>query len=290
MIDTLESPYIVAATSGTFNALVLDNSNKGPVLVNFWSKKAGPCLRQYPILDQLIHRYEGRVLLVNVDADSEPAATKEYGISSVPTLKLFRHGKLVETWHGYQSEQDLTKVLDLYVARESDQVLARAVQFYTQGKQAEAYEMIANAIVEDPVNPRLPLTMCKLLKHEGRYEEALKLIEALPGDIRHYREVVQLHALLGFYRDIDPARDMNALAAHVASSPDDLEARRQLAAQYAVHGQYQQALEELAAIIDTDPGFRDNYGKSAMLRLFNVLGADDALVSKYRPKLARYAH
>jgi len=199
MIDSIDSPYIIEATSNNFKPLVLENSKQGPVLVNFWSKNAGPSLRQYPILDQIVHHYDGRLLLINVDADKEVAITSEYGITSVPTLKLFRNQQVVGTLHGYQSEEDLLKVLEQHVARDSDLTLAGAIRLYTDGKKTEAYETIANAIVDDPVNPRLPLTFCKLLKHEARYNEALALIDALPPDIRKYIEVVQLHDLLSFH-------------------------------------------------------------------------------------------
>ena len=203
MIDSIDSPYIIEATSDNFKPLVLENSKQGPVLVNFWSKNAGPSLRQYPVLDKLVHHYDGRLLLINVDVDKETAVTQEYGITSIPTLKLFRHEKIAKTLHGYQSEEALLKVLEQYVARDSDLTLAGAIRLYTDGKKTEAYETIANAIVEDPINPRLPLTFCKLLKHEERYKEALALIDALPPDIRNHTEVVQLHDLLTFHVDVD---------------------------------------------------------------------------------------
>jgi len=199
MAETIDSPYIHAATADNFRTLVLENSRAGPVLVNFWSRKAGPCLRQYPVLDKLIHDYDGRVLLVNIDAEHEVIIPKEYGVASVPTLKLFRHERAVETWRGYQSEDDLRKVLDRYVVRDSDKTLADAVQLYVEGQPAKAYAMIADAVIADPVNPRLPLAVCKLLKHEQRYEEALQLIDALPDEQRNHPEIVQLHALFGFY-------------------------------------------------------------------------------------------
>lgn len=104
----------------------------------------------------------------------------------------------MEALHGYQSEKDLTKILDQYVARDSDLVLAKALQHYSQGKLIQAYESITEAIVADPVKPRLPLTMCKLLKHEKRYNEALKLIEASPDWIRNNNEVAQFYAVLSF--------------------------------------------------------------------------------------------
>ena len=290
MIDSINSPYIHAATGENFKALVLENSFKGPVLVNFWSKKAGPCLRQYPILDQLIHFYDGRVLLVNIDADAEVVLTKEYGITSIPTLKLFRNENVVETLHGYQSEIDLKKMLEPYVARDSDQTLAEAVQRYTEGEPVEAYEMIANAIVEDPVNHRLPLTMCKLLKHEGRFDEALKLIGSLPGDIRNNKEIAQFHDLLSFYAQADMKGDVDALIKHVESNPDDLQAKRQLCIQYVVQQAYESALQQLVDIMMIDPGYGDNYAQQAMLKIFSILGSGHPLIAQYRANLNRYIH
>ncbi len=171
MIDTIDSPYIHAANADNFQALVLDNSSKGPVLVNFWSKKAGPCLRQYPILDKLIHQFDGRMLLINVDTEIEYKVSKQYSVTSVPTLKLFKEGQVIETLHGYQSETDLNRVLSQYIARDSDQALADAIAVYTQGDHNKAYQMITDAIVADSENSQLPISLCKLLKHEQRYAE-----------------------------------------------------------------------------------------------------------------------
>ena len=62
MSDSLESPWILEATADNFAALVLDNSARGPVLVNFWSPSVEPCLRLYPLLDKLVHEFSGRML------------------------------------------------------------------------------------------------------------------------------------------------------------------------------------------------------------------------------------
>lgn len=54
--------------------------------------------------------------------------------------------------------------------------------------------------------------------------------------------------------------------------------------------QYEAALEQLAAIMDRDEYFDDSYAQQAMLRIFNIIGRDHPLVSKYRANLKRYAH
>jgi len=290
MLDSLDSPYIHAANSENFKALVLDNSGLGPVLVNFWSKNAGPCLRQYPILDKIIHDYAGRLLLINIDTQTEFIFTKEYGIASVPTLKLFRNGEVIETLHGYQSEHDLVKMLDQYVARDSDQLLARAIHQYSQGNQEKAYEMIADAIVEDPKNPRLPLAMCKLLRHEQRYSEAVKLISSLPEDIRDNNEIKMFYEIIRFHAEREDQTTSEQLIELVNTNNIDLDLKRQLFIQYVIEGNFDAALLQLVEIMESDQGFDNNYAQSAMLRVFNLLGDKHPLISKFRPNLSRYTH
>ncbi len=74
-IESIESPYIFEGTAENFENLVLENSCKGPVLVNFWSPKAGPCLRLYPLLDKFIHESAGKMLLGRVNTNGH-----SYGI------------------------------------------------------------------------------------------------------------------------------------------------------------------------------------------------------------------
>ena len=290
--ETLNSPYIHSAGSDNFAAMVLKNSRAGPVLVNFWSEKAGPCLRQYPILDKLIYHYGGRLLLVNINADAEVKITKEYGIASVPTLKLFRHGQIIETLHGYQSEADLKQVMDRHVSRESDRALAEAIEQYAQGEHARAYEMIAEAIVADPVNPRLPLALCKLLKHEGRYQEADTLLSKLPANIAGDRDIIELQAQLEFFAIAASSSDSEQTAAQLekqaAESADNSELKKQLSAHYVVQQNYAQALATLAQIMEKDHSYDDNYARRAMLKIFVLLGEGDELISQYRPLLRRY--
>ena len=62
--------FIQDATDENFNELVVTNSPRGPVLVNYWSKKVGPCIRQYPVLGNLALEYGSRLLLVNLNIQS----------------------------------------------------------------------------------------------------------------------------------------------------------------------------------------------------------------------------
>ncbi|RMG31247.1 MAG: hypothetical protein D6721_01915 [Gammaproteobacteria bacterium] len=276
MVESLESPYILAARAGDFATLVLENSAKGPVLVNFWSRKAGPCLRQYPLLDRLVHRLDGRLLLVNVDVDAEPGIAREYGVTSVPTLKLFRKGRVVQTRHGYQDAGELEALVQYYVARDSDAVLGRAVGLFAEGRRQAAYQALADAIVEDPVNPRLPLAMAKLLSHEGRFEEAQRLLDALPRELQQYDELLEFRILTGFRIEAGEETDA-VLERSLQETPEDPGLLRRKAARHVLKGEYREALAVLEALLAHPEAPVREAARRALLRLLGLLEEADPL-------------
>lgn len=86
------SPYVFDATAENFQTLVLENSDKGPVLVNYWSPHAGPCLMLMPRLVRLAGEFSGRFLLVMLNIDFLGRLARDHGVTSIPTVKVFRRG------------------------------------------------------------------------------------------------------------------------------------------------------------------------------------------------------
>lgn len=290
MVDSIHSPYIFTADGSKFDALVLSNSNSGPVLVNFWSKNAGPCLRQYPILDKLIHGYNGKLLLVNIDTLQEFQITKTYGITSIPTLKLFRDKKVVATLHGFQSEADLKNILNQHVSLPSDQTLAQAIKLYANGNHTTAYDTISQAIMTDPDNPRLPLALAKLFKYEHRFQEAVAVLTALPEKIASDINIIQFKHLLDFHLITDESQNIEALIEQVNQHPNHLNSRVQLSAYYITQKHYEPALSLFAEIMVIDQNFQDNYVQKALLKLLIMLGNEHALTKPIRDNLQKYTH
>ena len=290
MNDTTSSPYIHTANGENFQSLVLDNSAQGPVMVFFWSKNAGPCMRQYPVLETLVAKHQGRFLLVNIDAEANARILKEYGVNSVPTIKLFQNSEVMETCHGYQSEADLDELLMQYITRDSDKALALALEKYTRGQHQQTYQMITEAILEDPENPRLPLALCKLFKHEHRYDDVINLLASLPEGFKKLKEVVTLKNEMDFVAVADGITDLEALIERSENKTDTLEDKVQLSAFYVLNQEYELALGLLADIIAIDANFKDDYARNSMQKIFTMIGVNHGLAKKYRDTLSRTAH
>ena len=106
----MASPLIVNTTDAQFEADVL-NADVA-VLVDYWAPWCGPCKMIAPILDDLASEYEGRVKIVKVNVDENPATAQKFGVRGIPTLSLFKSGQVAATKVGALAKSQLTAFLD----------------------------------------------------------------------------------------------------------------------------------------------------------------------------------
>ena len=83
-----------------------------PVIVDFWAPWCGPCRMQAPILDELDEEIEGKVKIVKVNVDDNAELAMQYGIMSIPALKVFKDGELVEELMGVHQKEQLMEVIE----------------------------------------------------------------------------------------------------------------------------------------------------------------------------------
>ena len=83
-----------------------------PVLVDFWATWCGPCKIMGPILEEVAKEYEGKVNVGKVNVDENPELFSNYGIMSVPTIKIFKNGQSVGEVIGSVSKQSLIATLE----------------------------------------------------------------------------------------------------------------------------------------------------------------------------------
>ncbi len=104
------SEQIVYVTDDSFETEVLQAEQ--PVLVDYWAEWCGPCRMIAPILDEVAAEYAGRVKICKVNVDENQATPAQYGIRGIPTLMLFRNGKVEATKVGALSKSQLIAFLD----------------------------------------------------------------------------------------------------------------------------------------------------------------------------------
>ncbi|MDE2089717.1 MAG: thioredoxin [Gammaproteobacteria bacterium] len=285
-----ESPYIFSVTQSDFEDKVLATSHRVPVLVDYWAAWCGPCQMLTPVLAKLADAYQGKFLLVKINTDEQQRLALEHGIRSLPTLRVFKDGEVVDEMLGVQPEGTLRAMLDRYIARESDQRRTTALEARRRGDIERALNLLNQAAQADPDNHRVRLDLADLLMERGALDQAEEILRALPVTVQEEQEVKVLLARLEFMRIARDAPDAATLERALAGDPANCEVRHQLGARRVLAGDYENAMGQFLEIVRRDRNYRDGAGRKSLLAVFDVLGGKGELVNRYRSLMFNALH
>ena len=278
------SPYVVEITDNNYQEAVIETSRRVPVLVDFWASWCQPCQMLMPVLARLAEDYQGKFILAKINTEEQQAIAAQFGIRSIPTVKLFRNGEPVDEFAGALPEAEIRKFLDKHIPRESDALVDQARQLLQQGDAQGARNLLEQAKATDPSNSNIDLALAQSLATIGDTAKAGEILQGLPADMRSKPEVQTLQARLFFETLLADAPSEDELKQRLDSDENDTQALYLLAAHQAAGQHYEQAMELLLQLMKKDRSYGDDDARKALLKLFDLLG-DDPLVPRYRSKM-----
>jgi putative thioredoxin len=104
----------IDTTDANFEKDVIEKSKEIPVLVEFWAAWCGPCQMIAPILENIANdkEYENKFVLVKLNTEENQVEPQKYGVMSLPTIKLFKNGEIVDGFLGAIPEDQIKEFLD----------------------------------------------------------------------------------------------------------------------------------------------------------------------------------
>jgi len=101
-------------TDATFDSEVINS--EVPVLVDFWAEWCGPCKMMAPAVDQVATEYAGRIKVAKLDVDANVASAMRYRIQGIPTLLLFKGGKIVDSRVGAVPKSEVVRMIEKHLS------------------------------------------------------------------------------------------------------------------------------------------------------------------------------
>lgn len=286
-LDAIAAPHVFDATTDGFEADVLQKSMQTPVLVDFWAEWCAPCKQLGPILEKVAGDYHGAFELAKVDIDKEPQLGAAFQVRSIPTVFLVKDGQIVDGFPGALPEAQVREFLTHHgvePAAPAEPEEAAVPEPAPLDPEAEVLRL-RDAVATAPEQDDLKLDLALALLQTGAAPEAETLLDALPANLSTDDRAQRARARLGFIALLKDAPAADALAAAIASDPDDLRARHLLGARYMAAGESEPALEQFIEMLRRDRAFADGLPRKALIDAFRVIDDED-LVGRYRRKMA----
>jgi len=283
------SAHAYDANVSDFDDKVVAASHHVPVIVDFWAEWCQPCRILKPILEKLAAEYGGRFILAKVNSDENQEIAARYGVRGIPAVKAFVDGEMVSEFTGALPEGQVRDFIDALIPSPAEPLRQEALAARDRGELDAARKMLAEVLKLDPRSEIAYLDFVDVSLDAGVLDEAQEVLDAVAGKARDAARVAALQArlqLLASAGNVDTA----ALQAAVAASPDDLDARLQLANALAATTNYRGAFENLLEIVRRDRKWNEEAARKTMLTLFGMLGTQpqhDDLVREFRVALAR---
>ena len=282
-----DSTVTTEATAKNFASAVIEKSRETLVLVDFWADWCAPCRMLMPVLAALATEYSGKIQLVKVNSDKEPQLATEYGVRSLPTVKFFKAGQVVDEFMGVLPEQAVREYIERNLDRPADHQIRAAVELSGTGQHDEAIKLLAAALVEDPKYDKTRLALAEEQIEVGSLADARQTLNEASNQVRFDAPFKSLIARLELAEIANSDVNRATLEKRISSNPDDLASREQLGAICFAAGENDAAMEQWLEIVRRGQGDIKDNGRENLIRSFEVLGSQDQDVTRYRRLLAQ---
>ena len=281
--------FVIDINQDQFVEKVIEKSKTTPVIVDFWAPWCGPCKQLTPILENLVNKKNGKVILAKINVDENQGIAGQLNIQSIPTVYGFVDGKPVDAFQGAQPESKIEimidKLIDASPGNEVPKLLEEADGLFKNQKFEEAQTIYETLVGMDPGNPKVISGLLRCLVQLKKYDDAKEMIESLDDEALKNEEIIKINKLLSSLA-AGGGRDLEQLKSVVSNEPNNKEKRFELAKNYLSANETELGFNELLIIFEQDSKWNDEAAKKKLLEYFDLLGFNDPKVLEARKKLS----
>jgi len=295
MSEAATAEIVKDTTDMSFMDDVIEASNGVPVIVDFWAPWCGPCRQLMPMLEKLVTAEGGKVKLVKVNTDEEKGVAGQLGVRSLPTVMAFKDGQPVDGFTGAQPESEvknfINRILGEVDADTAATLVERGRESLAAGDAGGAAEDFAKALQLNPESGEALAGLARIYIDSGNEDMAAEFINNAAPAVQEHPEVAAVRSLLAIQEEapeegVDVSAVLAGLRSKVDTSPDDLDARFELAKALAGARQNAEAVDNLIYSIGKNRMHNDEAARKFLLTIFEAEGTESDVSVSGRRRLS----
>ena len=281
--------HVIDINQDQFVEEVVEKSKTTPVIVDFWAPWCGPCKQLTPILESIVNKKNGKIILAKINVDENQGIAAQLKIQSIPTVYGFVEGRPIDAFQGAQPESKIEamidKLIDATPGNEIPKLLEEAESFF-QGKEYEkAKNLYENLIALDPGNVKIIAGLLRTLLQLEKFEDINEMLDSLDEKILEDSEIKKIKKLVDNLHGDENSSSINEIEKKLKNNPNDKNIRLELSIEHLKSNQIDRGFQELLILYEQDPKWNDEAAKK-LLEYFDMLGFNDPNVVEARKKLS----
>jgi putative thioredoxin len=269
---------------------VIEASREVPVIVDFWAPWCGPCKQLGPMLEEAVRATKGAVRMVKVNVDQNQRVAAQLRVQSIPAVFAFSGGQPVDGFMGALPASEIKafvkRLLDGAGGAGLDEALDQADGMLERGEAADASQVYAAVLGEDPANPRAIAGLARAELSVGEIERAKRTLEMAPPEVANDPAIAAARSAIELAEQTQDTGEAGVLKATLEANPDDHQARYDLALALLADKDREGAVEALLELFRRDRDWNGGAAKEQLFKLFESFGPKDPLTLKGRRRLS----